>query len=314
MNNLSYRHLQAFLEVAQQSSFTKAALHLHVTQSTLTATIKQLETQVDTQLFDRTTRQVNLTQAGERFYPVAERLISDFDAALSDLRASALQEQGEAIIAAAPSVIEGILPHIIEPYHQQHPNISLRLLDAGASHIETLVLNNQADFGIGSDHSHHPDLSYRPLLADQYGIVFHHSHHLSMSTTPLNWSELANEHWVLLSKDNGIRIQLEAMIAANELALPLAKVRLEVSTTAALAAVMRKGLGISCLPALAARTGSFHDFTFQPFDTAITTRQLCVITRKGRSLNPVAQELLQRTEQGIMQIPLPSFVNSLVSG
>lgn len=77
---------------------------------------------------------------------------------------------------------------------------------------------------------------------------------------------------------------------------------------------MRKGLGISCLPALAARTGSFHDFTFQPFDTTITTRQLCVITRKGRSLNPVAQELLQRTEQGIMQMPLPSFVNSLVSG
>ncbi|MFT6352829.1 MAG: DNA-binding transcriptional LysR family regulator, partial [Neptuniibacter pectenicola] len=78
-NNISIRHLRAFTEIAKSGSFTRAAENLHLTQSTLTATIKQLEEQVELKLFDRTTRRVMLTGEGENFFPVAEKLISDFD-------------------------------------------------------------------------------------------------------------------------------------------------------------------------------------------------------------------------------------------
>ena len=98
MNNISIRHIRAFLAVARDGSFTRAAESLHLTQSTLTGTIKQLEEQAGLTLFDRTTRQVLLSGEGERFLPVAERLLSDFDTAMTDLRAvaegAALLRQG----------------------------------------------------------------------------------------------------------------------------------------------------------------------------------------------------------------------------
>ncbi|MCV6612808.1 MAG: LysR family transcriptional regulator [Amphritea sp.] len=85
-SNLSIRHLRAFREVAQCGSFTQAAQRLHLTQSTLTATVKQLEQEIGLTLFDRTTRRVVLTREGQQFRSVAERLISDFDTAITDLR------------------------------------------------------------------------------------------------------------------------------------------------------------------------------------------------------------------------------------
>ncbi|MEH6811770.1 MAG: LysR family transcriptional regulator, partial [Motiliproteus sp.] len=65
-NNLSVRHLRAFTQIAGCGSFTRAAESLHLTQSTLTATIKQLEQQLGLSLLDRTTRRVLLTSEGER--------------------------------------------------------------------------------------------------------------------------------------------------------------------------------------------------------------------------------------------------------
>jgi len=103
VNNTSIRHIRAFLAVARDGSFTRAAESLHLTQSTLTGTIKQLEEQAGLTLFDRTTRQVLLSGEGERFLPVAERLLSDFDTAMTDLRAVAEQQQGQVGIAASPS-------------------------------------------------------------------------------------------------------------------------------------------------------------------------------------------------------------------
>lgn len=69
-NNISIRHLRAFIEIAATGSFTRAADNLHLTQSTLTATIKQLEEQAGLKLLDRTTRRVLLTGKANISYPL----------------------------------------------------------------------------------------------------------------------------------------------------------------------------------------------------------------------------------------------------
>lgn len=307
---LSIRHLRAFIEVAHSGSFTRAASSLHLTQSTLTATIKQLEQDVGLTLFDRTTRRVLLTTEGDNFLPVAERLISDFDTALTDLRALSEQQQGQVNIAASPSTISRLLPAVVQQYHSDYPNISISLRDENAAQIEQLVLDNEVDFGIGANHSDHADLSYHPILKDRYGVVV--SEHSSLlNQTEIRWQQLKHESLLFLSVDTGIRAQLSQFREQSGIEIDSNLAVLEVSTPSGVAALIKQNLGISVLPALAASTESFKGLSFIPLSNPAIDREICLVTRKGRSLSPAGQCMMQMARQHLLSMPLPAYLHTV---
>lgn len=308
--NLSIRHLRAFAEVAYCGSFTQAASRLHLTQSSLTATIKQLEQSVGLTLFDRTTRRVLLTLQGEQFRPVAEKLISDFDTAIGDLQAIAGQQQGQVAIAASPSTISRLLPPVIDDYRQQYPDIAISLRDDSAGQIEQRVLDNDVDFGIGANHSGHPELNYQPVLSDRYGVVVPAAHPF-MAESSIQWQQLIQEELLFLSADTGIRAQLNQFRQAGQLLLSDQKAILEVSNPAGLAALIRQGIGISVLPALAASTESFKELRFIPLIEPLMRREVCLVSRKGRSLSPAASTLLSLAREHFISMPLPPYLESI---
>ncbi len=325
-NNLSIRHLRAFVAVAHQGSFTQAAKHLHLTQSSLTATIKQLEQQSGLILLDRTTRRVLLNPEGERFLPVAERLLSDFDTALSDLQAVAEHQHGQVGIAASPSTIACLLPTVVQAYRTRHANIGILLRDDSAAGIEQHVLANDVDFGVGGNHSDQPDLEYSPILRDRFGVVFCKGHSFEETAfpstietpaqaslqAPLPWLALAGEELLMLSTDTGIRAQLAKTPAGNAIRLGLDRPAIEVSNPAGLAALVEAGIGLSVLPALAAGTRSFEHLQFRPLAEPAIYRDLYIIRRRGRSLSPAAHAMLQLLRETFAAMPLPAHVEAII--
>ncbi len=302
-NNISIRHLRAFSAIAQSGSFTRAAESLHLTQSTLTATIQQLEQQVGLTLFDRTTRRVMLTREGDQFLPVAEKLLSDFDTALTDLQAISTRQRGQVAIAASPSVISCLMPEVVQQYNRAHPNIKLQLRDENAGAIEQCVLENSVDFGIGGNHSDHPELSYQPLLKDRYGAVLPSQHPLAQSTQ-LSWSDISALPQLQLTADSGIRSELQQWYPSEQQEAPM----IEVSSPAALAELVRMEMGICLLPALAASTRGFEGLAFRPIEP-IFYRSIYLISRRGRALSPAAESMLQTLMEYLQQQPLSTFVD-----
>jgi DNA-binding transcriptional LysR family regulator len=75
--SITLRQLRAFVALAQAHSFTAAAAQLHITQSALSALVRELESEVGSRLFDRTTRHVDINAAGRELLPVAERVLRD---------------------------------------------------------------------------------------------------------------------------------------------------------------------------------------------------------------------------------------------
>ncbi len=317
-NNIAIRHLRAFVAVAHHGSFTQAAKHLHLTQSSLTATIKQLEQQCGLVLLDRTTRRVLLNPEGEHFLPVAERLLSDFDTALSDLQAVAGHQHGQVGIAASPSTIACLLPRVVQTYHQRHANIGILLRDDSAAGIEQHVLANDVDFGVGGNHSDQPDLSYVPILRDRFGVVFCRGHRFeqmgagAVAETTLPWQALEHEALLMLSTDTGIRAQLSQTPAGLSINLNLDRPTIEVSSPAGLAALVESGIGLSILPALAAGTRSFEHLAFRPLSNPAIYRDLYIIRRRGRSLSPAAHAMLQLLRQTFSTMPLPAHVECVL--
>jgi len=308
MSSIGIRHLHAFIEVARCGSFTRAAQHLHLTQSALTATIKQLELDAGLSLFDRTTRRVVLSAEGERFMPVAERLASDFNAALDDLRARAELQQGRVSLAGSPSVVMRLLPSALTQFRALYPAIQIGIRDESAGSLEQRVLNNEVDFAIAGNHSQQPELEYSPLLRDRYGLVVPRDHALACART-LSWQQLPADDLLLLSEDTGIRAQLTRFSQSGQIPISLERVQIEVSNPAGMAALISQGLGITLLPALAADTHSFADLSFVPLSNPLLEREICIITRKGRALSPAAAALLHTIRTLLSDMPLPEWVH-----
>src|SRR6218665_1696099 len=104
-NNLSLRQLRAFDEVARQGAFAPAARELCITQSALSESIRQLEEAVGMRLFDRTTRTVGLTSAGQAFWQDVRQAFDTLEQGIQNLGDLAAHRRGKVRIAAAPSVL-----------------------------------------------------------------------------------------------------------------------------------------------------------------------------------------------------------------
>ncbi len=291
MNNISIKHLRAFVEIANFASFTRAANQLNVTQSTLTASIKQLEHQAGLTLFDRTTRQVTLTKEGQRFFPVARRLITDFGLAMDDLRAGSEQQRGHIVISTSPTANNFLIPTLIKQYNQSHPNIDISIYEAGASEIEQQVLSKFADFGIGSNHSQQSQLNYLAILRDQYGVVMPKDNPLAVQKS-IHWQQLQGQKMLHLSSDNGIRSELEQLNKQKIIHYPSQSPIIEASNPNGLGALIRENIGIAVLPALAAQVKAFEGLSFVPLQAPVRSRALYIIQRKDYTLPPAALHML----------------------
>jgi DNA-binding transcriptional LysR family regulator len=290
MRSLSLRHLRSFLAVAEAGSFTVAAGRLFQTQSSLTATIQKFEEAVGVKLFERTTRRVELTPEGQQFRGAAERLVREFDNAIADLHAMGQGQRGHVRIAAAPSMVVHLLTPALAEFRRAYPHITVSVQDAGSAKIEQGVLEGEADFGLATPLRKYPQLDYKPILSDAFGVIMPRQHPLAAADGPVRWAELAGYDYIALANDTGIGAFLEGYpeLGMGRKAAP----HDHASSTTSLYAMLKMGGKISVLPALAAQTTPMNEFKFRSLTEPALQREICLITRELRSLSANAQRIL----------------------
>lgn len=153
--NISIRQLRAFIGVGEHGSFTKAAEHLHISQSGLSALIKELEDQLGFRLFERTTRRVVPTEAGYRFLQLATEIEQNLRLGVREIASAVAGEQRNICIAASPAMVSGILPDVLKHHLDVHPGDTIELLDVSRSEIVPQVEAGHAGMGMG--------IFFRPL-------------------------------------------------------------------------------------------------------------------------------------------------------
>lgn len=148
--HITLKHLNAFVAVAQEGSFTGAARRLFQTQSSITTLIQQLENALDTSLFSRTSRRVTLSLIGQEFLPRVTRLLTDFDSAVGDVIHYGTMKNSQIRVAAALSAITGLIATAASAYAQHRPDVRLYLRDDNSEKIQRLVATGEVDFGLTS--------------------------------------------------------------------------------------------------------------------------------------------------------------------
>jgi len=290
MANVTLKQIRAFVAIAAESSFTQAANTLHVTQSTLTSSIKALEDEIGMQMFDRSTRAVVLTRQGSMFLPAAQRVLRDLEDALDDLRMVADRERGSVSVCAAGSFITYVLTPALMDMAAQYPGIHARLTEGTTQSVAQQVLSGEADFGVTTLYEPIPELDTALLLTDAYGAVCSAAHPLNNEAAPLTWSRLSRHTMVRMSKANGIRTLLDREPKVAKLFKDTAY---EVSGVASLQALLTQGFGYCALPVLAAKSLVVDGLRFHLLTRPNLRRELYVVKKKGRSLSPASVALFR---------------------
>jgi DNA-binding transcriptional LysR family regulator len=290
MANITLKQIRAFVAVAAYGSFTKAAESLHVTQSTLTSSIKTLEDEIGLQMFDRSTRSVVPTRQGLIFLPTARRLLDDLEDTLNDLRMEAERERGSVTVHAAGSFITYVLTPALMDLAGHYPGIHIRLVEGTTQSVAQQVLSGEADFGVTTLFEPAPELDSALLLTDAYGAVYGVEHPMARKGTALTWGTLSRHTMIRLSKANGIRMLLDKEPRIAEL---FKNTTYEVSSVASLHTLLKCGFGFSALPALAAKSIVVEGLRFSVLAHPAIRRKLYVVKKKGRSVSPAASSFFK---------------------
>ena len=201
--SVTLKQIRAFVCVAQAGSFTTAASQLHLTQSAVSVLISELEAEFGLRLFDRTTRLVQLTDAGRDFYPVAEKILADLHNALLSSKELVAKKRGRVSIAATPLMASILLPKVIGEYTAMYPNISVTLQDSLAGLIQQKVRDGTADFGIGTFERAGRELIAEPFMADTLVLACPAGHPLAGKAS-VTWRALAGHPFISLTRDNSV--------------------------------------------------------------------------------------------------------------
>ena len=303
--HVSLRHLRCFVTVAETGSFTIAASRLFLTQSSLTATIQQFEEAVGVRLFDRSTRRVAMTQEAVRFKADAERILSQFDGAISDLQAFSEGRRGHVRISAATSVTHHFLIDAITSFRAAYPNITISLRDASAAQVEQMVFNGDIDFAVETRYRSYDELIYTPLFEDRYGVICRRDHPLAKGRGSIMWNKLDPVGYVGFSAETGIGAYLRARAGDSAL---FANPHDEITSTPSLYSMLSTGNRYSVLPALAASEFDFSKFVFRELRAPSLSREVCLITRQLRALSSSSERFLRFLRDTMRNKPIPAGV------
>ena len=165
--NLSLRQLRVFLGVAEASSFTKTAQRLHLSQAALSAIIRELETQLECRLLDRTTRSVALTEAGRMFLPTAMHIVETIENSALELRKIGREEMRLLRVGVMPHIAVSMMPAVLARFSTLYPLVRVELIDSTPAELLRMVEDGSLDAAFGPFFSKESGIDRLPIFTSQ---------------------------------------------------------------------------------------------------------------------------------------------------
>lgn len=237
---MELRHLRYFVALAENLSFTRAAERVHVTQSTLSHQIRQLEEEVGQPLFERIGKKVITTEAGELFLGFARRAMQEVDHGIALLQPHTGGLSGQVRVGTTHTFNIALIPECVAQLLARHPAVQVRVEEFSADQIATGLQAGDLDLGIAYRPNASSELWFEPLYNEEMVLVVSTAHPLA-TRRRIRMVELHQQRLVLLPQHFATRAMLDECFRASG-AVPV--VAAEMSTIAPmLGLVLRMSIG-----------------------------------------------------------------------
>lgn len=285
--DITINDFAAFVAVVRLESFALAAEELLITQSALSRRITKLETSLGGTLLDRTTRTISVSALGREFLPQAQRIVDEFNQSLDDIKEIVKVKRGVVSFSCNMTISDTLLPEIIQKFKNQHPAIRVRVHEDSSPQSLEKVLNGQSELAFAQFGEGHPELAFEPLINDRFVVVCHKNHPLA-GATETTWDEVKHEPFVLLRRESGTRKILQRKLGAL---YDVISNDIQVGHFHSQLGLVGRGVGIAVIPSLVHLSRKDLDLATVPISQPTVSRQLGIVTYRGRSLSPAAAKL-----------------------
>jgi DNA-binding transcriptional LysR family regulator len=276
---MELRQLEYLVAVAEEANFTRAAQRVHISQSGVSAQIRQLEHDLGAPLIDRSGRTATLTQAGKAAVSYANQML----AAAAALRQSVAEVtgllSGRLTVGMVTACTVTPLFDALAAFHDDHPGVAVTLLEDNSATLTQHVRSGALDIAlIGAAGSPPAALAALPVISERLVAAAQKTHFLS-ERSRLTLTDLAGCPLICLPAGTGIRTVFDQAVSAAGVRLDVA---LEASAPAAVADLAARGLGVAILSETiaAAHADRLHAAVL---DDVVTPALLALIWRPSPS-------------------------------
>lgn len=273
--------IRGFLAVYEAGGFKPAASRLSITSSALTQRIQKLETYLGARLFDRSTRNVAITELGRLFLPEARRILEEFETSISRIQDVVARRSGLVSFACLLSAAAGLAPDILARFRREIPGVRVRLLDDTALRVSDHLRLGRAEFGIDMWLQDDPTLDFTPIVTEPYVVACSRDHEL-VKARSVTWDRLSKSNYIAFGLDSGIGRQLS-------MSQRLPGAPCEVQHLGSMLSLIQSEFGVGVVPYSAIH--GHPSLVYRPLRQPAMTRTIGIVRRRRSTLSPAAESL-----------------------
>lgn len=291
---MDIRHLEYFSEVAKHLSFTKASQTLHVSQPSISKAIKNLEGELGVPLFYRSSKQLELTDAGKAVLMNAKIVLNAFKNLTLELTDLMELNSGEIRIGIPPIVGAAFFSKIISYFKEKYPLIKITLTEVGTKKIKQGVDDGSLDIGlICTLPAQGSNFEIINVIKDPLRLIVHSGHPLASKKT-VHFSDLKNEPFILYRKDFTLYDLIIKECSKNDFQ---PNIVCESSQKDFLLGMVEGKMGVALLPSKICENLNSKEISVLPFERSAVDLELGLIWKKEKYLSFAVREFISTSQQ-----------------
>jgi DNA-binding transcriptional LysR family regulator len=286
------RQLAAFCEVVDRRSFSQAAERLGVTQPAVSLQVRSLEKRLGTKLLDRSGRRVEPTEAGQRLYRAAQRMLAAEEQLVQELAGADGEVRGELALGASTGPGGTVVPVLLCEFQREHPDVTVALSVSDTNHVIEQVAARELELGVVGAAPRHRGVTFEPFFRDEVVLAVPAGHAFAGKQVSLD--DLRGEQLILMQDGAGVRQVIEEELRRAGVRPRDLGVRLELGLQESVKSAVAAGYGITFIsrwgvePELAA--GTLATARVKGLEPA---REISLVRPAGRSPTRAAEAFVE---------------------
>ncbi|OWT56150.1 LysR family transcriptional regulator [Candidimonas nitroreducens] len=299
--NLTIRHFKAFLAIVQTRGFTRAAERVHISQPGLSLMMQDMESQLSCRLFERTTRSVRLTAAGQRLVPVAQQVVDEVEAIAPVLSQLSEKRRRTLRVGVPPIFSATVMPKVYMMLRRTQPTLDLHIHDLPKPEVELRVRSGELDCGLGVFPRRIPEVSRRTLF--EFDFIY-----LESRTAPwrakthgkaarqLRWDELPDVPFVEMQP----HMELQEQVNKHRAACGVKRSDgIRMNRLESLIGMAAAGVGPTIIPSFVAPVGMEAQISTALLTDPVLSLGFQLIMKRGREQPAVLEAFTQALREVI---------------
>jgi len=289
---MEMQQLRYVVAVARTGNFSRAAEQCHVSQPSLSQQILKLEDDLGERLFDRMKRMAKLTPHGEAFLRHAVRILEEVDAAKREAADAQALLRGTLKIGVLPTIAPYLLPEVMGGFMEKYPGVEIVVQEDTTAQLMKFLLAFEVDLVFASQPIRDERLEVRELFTEELLLALPPGHPLARKRA-VNASDLESERLIVMKEGHCLGDQVLRFCDRRDLHPNISFRSAQLETIQSLVSA---GLGLSLIPAMAARSGRKDLPEYRSLQSPKPQRKIVAVWPKQRPPARAAHEFLKMVE------------------